>query len=213
MKKLQLKGQRFGRLMVIEESGRAAEGTVLWICKCECGNFTIVRGRSLKKGNTKSCGCLRKDTVRKRSITHGLRKHPLYPVWNDMLHRCYNEKSKGYRNYGGRGIKVCDKWRNSVKNFIEDMYPSFKSGLSIDRVNNDGNYESDNCRWATQSQQNLNKRGYGTSKHCGVGYDKKYQKWQARLFMNGKSKHIGYFDTEQEAAQVVKAKRLEVYSI
>ena len=202
------KGQRFGRLMIIEKSD-----AVLWLCKCECGNFTKVRGAALKRGHTKSCGCLIKDTNRKRSITHGLSKHKLYPVWNGMIRRCYNPNNKDFRLYGLRGIKVCERWKKDVRKFIEDMEPSYKPGLSIDRIDNNGNYEPDNCRWATNSQQNMNQSPFGTQKHVGVSYSKPRGRWRGNITQEGKHVHLGYFDTEEEAAQVVKAKRFEVYGI
>jgi len=214
VKKLQFKkGDRFGRLEIIEESGRDTNGAVLWLCRCDCGSFSKARATLLKCGDTRSCGCLHKETVSALFKTHGLRKHPLYNRWYHMITRCYNEGGWAYKHYGGRGITVCDRWRNSLENFMEDMGPSFDPKLSLDRIDNDGNYEPDNCRWATQSEQLRNKRGFGTSKHLGVNYNKRAKKWQARLFMNEKSTHLGYFTTEQEAAQVVKAKRFEVYGI
>jgi len=214
VRKLQFKrGERFGRLEIIKENGRASYGAVLWLCKCECGNFLKAGSASLKSGNTRSCGCLQKDKARAYSTTHGLRKNPLYDRWHGMRERCYNEKHLAYKYYGGRGITVCERWRNSVKNFVEDMGPLFDTNLSLDRINNDGNYSPENCRWATQSEQLINRRGFGSSKHCGVAYYKPTKKWQAKLSIEGKPTHLGYFNSEQEAAQVVKAKRLEVYGI
>ena len=154
-----LSGQRFGRLIVIEDVGRSKNNTVLWKCICDCGNETIVRSSSLKNGKTLSCGCLQLE----RSTKHGLSKHKLASVWYSMMHRCYNKKNKYYKDYGGRGIIVCKRW-HSMKNFIEDMENSYllhkknNRTTQIDRINNNGDYEPSNCRWSTSAENNSNTR-------------------------------------------------------
>lgn len=119
--------------------------------------------RDLASGNTKSCGCLRRETTSLVGLakkTHGMRDTPEYGVWANMKDRCYNPSSEDYKNYGGRGIKVCERWLNSFENFYEDMgeKPWSKLLYSLDRINNDGNYEPSNCRWATVKQQVNNRR-------------------------------------------------------
>ena len=140
----------------------------MWKCKCDCGNEVLVRHGNLQKGFTKSCGCYHKekfgDINRKHDMAY---KTDLYNVWKSMKDRCYREKCKSYKNYGGRGIKICDEWRDDFKAFydwsIKNGYKSEKTSggvniLSIDRINNDGDYEPNNCRWTTIDVQAKNKR-------------------------------------------------------
>jgi len=128
--------------------------------ECICGKKFKCIISDIKSGNTKSCGCLRDAKIQQQGLKnkiHGRRNHPLYRMWQGMLRRCNNVQDGAYFNYGGRGIKVCDRWLN-IDNFIEDMYPSYKLGLDIDRKNNDGNYNKINCRWATRKQNMNNTR-------------------------------------------------------
>ena len=124
---------------------------------CTCGKTKLILLKSVKSGHTRSCGCLLREIVKVASVTHGLRYHPLYKVHQGMLRRCFNINGKGYKNYGGRGIKVSKRWLN-VKTFIEEMSPTYKKGLSLERINNDGDYSKRNCRWATQLEQAQNTR-------------------------------------------------------
>jgi len=156
-KRLEIKqGERFGRLTVIKEvEGYMSPGGQTkrkFLFKCDCGNEKEILLADVRGGNSKSCGCV------ERNFKHGLRKHYLYDTWNGMKQRCLNTNHKGYDDYGGRGIKVCDRWLNSFPNFLEDMGEKPGPEYSIDRIDNDGNYEPDNCRWATPSQQVLNQR-------------------------------------------------------
>lgn len=121
--------------------------------KCYCGKEKLIPLRNIVNGWTKSCGCIRNEAAQ----THGLKYHRLYSTYIGMHRRCYNSKDSNYHNYGGRGIEVCKRWHN-IHNFIEDMYPSYKEGLSIDRINNNKGYSHKNCRWATQKQQARNFR-------------------------------------------------------
>lgn len=137
------------------------------------------------------------------SFTHGCRNNEIYNVWKDMIQRTSNIKNDGFYGYGARGIKVCDRWLN-VANFIEDMYPSYKKGLSIDRINPYGNYEPSNCRWATKSVQARNTRVLqtnNTSGFRGVTFEESRKKFATRITVNHKKIHIGRFLTALEAAK------------
>lgn len=148
-------GEVFNNLTVIMEE-RKRKNERMFLCKCSCGKEAIISLNSLTQGKTKSCGCLRYGNKNAKS-THGLTNHDLYIVWKNMLSRCYNRNNKEYKHYGARGIKVCERWKK-VENFINDMCQSFVNGLQIDRINNDGNYCKENCKWSNRSEQQNNKR-------------------------------------------------------
>lgn len=158
-------GEKFGRLMVERFVWKTTKGKH-YQCLCECGQRTIVRADSLISGHTKACGCLRKDQL----ITHGRCYTPEHKIWRDMKQRCYNPKEPAYKDYGARGITVCVRWHNSYLAFLEDM-GSRPKGLTLERKDNDGNYEPSNCKWETRSENNRNKRTnhiieYGGKKQC-----------------------------------------------
>ena len=159
-----LTGKRFGRLRVIERRGSKSRQP-LWLCLCDCGAERIVPGAHLRGGNTKSCGCWRREFPKITKTTHGLssngrRKSLLYLQWNGMRQRCHNPNQQHYQRYGGRGIKVCDRWRQSFVNFYSDMGPPPNDGQrwTLDRIDNSRGYEPGNVRWATFKQQAANKR-------------------------------------------------------
>lgn len=149
--------QRFGRLTVLEYIGTNKRRESLWLCECDCGNQAIIPKTALKTSHTKSCGCLHKDVVGERSTKHSLSGHPLYNNWDSMHQRCINKNNIRYSRYGGRGITVCDEWKD-FKNFYDwSIDNGYEPGLSIDRIDNDGNYEPGNCRWADTITQANNK--------------------------------------------------------
>lgn len=164
MEVVDLTGKRFGKLIVIERAGSKC-GHAAWLCQCDCGNQIIAVGNNLQK-RTNSCGCYQKEMAKKTKTTHGKSHSKLHYIWISMKMRCFNPKDKGFKNYGGRGITVCDEWKESFESFYNyaSKLPHFgEEGYSIDRINNDGNYEPGNVRWATRKEQNLNRRKkYGT---------------------------------------------------
>lgn len=157
-----LSGKTFGRLNVLEYA-YSKNSRRYWKCKCKCGNVVYISTNDIKNNHTKSCGCLRKEVAKKNFIeshtTHNLTNTRLYNIWRSMKKRCYLKTHQAYKDYGGRGIKVCDEWKNDFMSFynwaIENGY---KEGLTIDRINNNGNYEPSNCRWTTLKEQQFNKR-------------------------------------------------------
>lgn len=161
-KRIDLTGQRFGRLIVIKNE--AIDESRKCLCLCDCGNEKVINRYSLLNGDTRSCGCLHREIFKKITTKHGQSNTKIYNIYNKMINRCNNPKDKKYSIYGGRGITVCDEWLNSFEAFFEwAIKNGFKENTtqkecSLDRIDVNGNYEPDNCRWATAKQQANNKR-------------------------------------------------------
>lgn len=164
MKKQEIEvGKVFGKLTVLGES---ETNPYKFVLRCECGTvFEATKGSVRSSGNTRSCGCARVNTLRQMKTTHGLREHPLYTTWADMRKRCLSPKNAGYKNYGGRGISICERW-NNFANFVEDMGEKPTSEHTLERNDTNGNYEPSNCEWATRTKQVLNQR-------CSLRYEYK----------------------------------------
>lgn len=147
-------GERFGRLFVKHYLGIGIDKKALWLCKCDCGDERAIAGDSLRLGRTQSCGCLQKQITAMRSTTHGMRNTRTYKIWTQMHKRCSNPNSSDFAHYGGRGIRIAQRW-NKFEYFLKDM-GECPDGYSIERINNNGNYCKSNCRWIPISRQQCN---------------------------------------------------------
>lgn len=168
---IDIAGQRFGRLTAVKHIG-SKNGRAVWLCKCDCGKETIVYGKSLRSGNTKSCGCLNIDSSTERIVKfntkHGGTNSRIFRIWGNMKTRCYNKNAINFQDYGGRGITVCDEWKEDFSAFRDwALNNGYSPNLTIDRVDNEKGYSPDNCRWATPKEQANNRRGNRPITHNG----------------------------------------------
>lgn len=150
--------QRVARLTILREAGRTRDGKVLWLCKCFCGQQKAITGRALKSGRTRSCGCLMRETSARTHRTHGATGTPEYIAWQAMVRRCKDRNQRAFRHYGGRGIKVHPRWSRSFTAFLSDLGPKPSPEHTLERINNEGDYEPGNVKWATRAVQARNHR-------------------------------------------------------
>lgn len=199
-------GDRVGRLILLERISEKYKVTK-WLCQCECGNTSIIRQACLVTGDSKSCGCYKREESRKRMTKHGLSYDGTRGLnsYAHMLRRCYAPEEPFYEDYGGRGISVCDRWNpqkgGSFENFLKDMGERPSKEYSLERINVNGDYSPDNCKWGTQREQNFNKRkqSNNTSGRTGVSRKKDVNKWYASIVVDGVYYYLGQYFTFEEA--------------
>lgn len=208
-----LTGMTFGRWGVIAFDSIGSSGRACWLCRCSCGHESVVRGDLLRRGVSQSCGCLAREHSAERLIKHGYcadgryNGNPTYVSWKGMKQRCYDPNVDQYPRYGGRGVNVCDRWRDSFENFVADMGERLP-GTTLDRIDPYGNYEPGNCRWADVWTQNANQRLGNHWKRMSRGGASRYKgvsrhssgKFQATCTVRGRRAYLGTFSTEEEAA-------------
>jgi hypothetical protein len=203
-----LTDKKFGRLYVKKRAGTNSSKKPLWECECDCGNVKNIIGAALVNGTTQSCGCLRKEVTSQRSKTHGMRKTRIYETWYAMKKRCQNEGNISYPYYGGRGIRVCEKWE-TFSGFIEDMYAAYldhveqygEKQTTLDRIDSNKDYDPENTRWATYTTQSRNTRVRHDNK---TGYKGVYKRdensgYIAYIKVNKERMNLGTFDNIEDA--------------
>lgn len=210
MKLIDLTGQRFGKLVVLHRVDRGNKAKVEWLCKCDCGNESIVRGSNLRNGHIRSCGCLISETNRK----HGQWDTRIYRIYYAMKQRAQNPNSPHYKYYGALGIKVCDEWDKSFEAFYNwAIQNGYSDDLSIDRIDPNGDYEPSNCRWADKVTQSFNRKtgADNTTGHTGVSLRKDTGKYQAYISKGGRRKVLGSYETLDAAVQAREKAENELY--
>jgi hypothetical protein len=201
-------GERFGRLTVLSRYTKKLKPTK-WNCICDCGVEKAYYAANLKRGLSRSCGCLRKEEAAQARRKHGLVGTPEYYAWSKAIQRCTNPKDSRYNNYGARGITVCEEWLD-FRNFIADMGKRPSDDHSIDRIDNDKGYYPNNCRWATRSQQIRNRQS--KNKYGQDGITKRGESYRAVIGVEGKDIYIGSFSTVDEAIAERKKAEQEYWS-
>lgn len=203
-------GNKYGRLTVLGYSHTIKGRGTFWNCHCDCGKQAIVNSNKLRNNHTQSCGCLGKEKLELRN-SHGLSRSKEYRIWASMLQRCNNPKDKKYNDYGGRGIKVLDRWE-LFENFHKDM-GECPDGFSLERVDVNGNYCKDNCKWETTSNQNFNQRirKNNSTGRTGVDYIEKHGCWRARITFQLKEILLGRYVSFEEACKAREEAELKYF--
>lgn len=197
-RKIDLSGQEFGYLTALEPDNNPENKRTKWICMCNCGALVSVDSYRLRAGITKSCGCKRYETKNK---THGMRHTRIYEIWCGVKKRCYNKNSKNYANYGGKGVAMCDEWRNDFYAFyLWSMDHGYKDDLMIDRINNSGDYSPENCRWITHSEQQRNRTNNIFIEKDGV--KKTVGEWASEMNVNAKIAYQRYKRTAERGLPI-----------
>ena len=208
-----LTGQRFGKLVVIERAGSNKHKCCVWKCKCDCGNITYTTTQYLKKGDTRSCGCIRG----KHNRTHGMTNAKLDRTYKNMIGRCYAKNNKEYKNYGERGILVCEEWlekpNGKIKFFEWAIENGFSDNLTLDRIDVNGNYEPDNCRWVDWTTQAINRRNYKSKTGIRGVYQRENRSelYEVYICVNKKQKFLGCFKEKEEAIRARKEAELKYF--
>jgi len=200
-------GEKYGRLTVSKKSF-SRNGKLYWLCQCDCGNEVHIQAYLLRKGKTKSCGCLRKEIHTIHGDSTRLETARLYSIWHSMKQRCNNQNNDSYHNYGGRGIKVCQEWQEYIPFRNWALTNGYRDGLFLDRIDNDGDYCPENCKFSTRHQQQANMRT--NNKTVGVHKFKSGDnRWLAHLEVDGARVLHKYCKTEEEAIAARKAAEKE----
>ena len=201
-----LTGQRFGRLLVLKKSDENIQKKsklIMWHCICDCGNEVDIRSQDLRSGKTQSCGCLHKDII----STHGLPRNRLYQIWIDMRSRCNNKNLKCYYNYGGRGIKVCEEWDDYQSFYNWSMNNGYMDELTIDRIDVNGNYEPNNCKWSTKLEQENNRRNnrfsYYNSEKMTIADFKRITGISRNFITNNLNKNKTFDEIKREYDEII----------
>lgn len=221
-KVIDITGQRFGRWTALYPSSRDRYGTVRWMCRCDCGTVREVHGPNLRNGKSKSCGCFARKISKDIHTVHGMYGTHFYLKWASMISRCKNPNHSAYRDYGGRGIQVCDRWLY-FENFKDDLYESYlehvgkygEKETTLDRIDVNGNYEPGNVRWATLSEQARNKRRIivDDSSYEGVNFSNKSGKWEVTIGINGKRYYLGSYESHRKAMYIRKKVENIIYDL
>lgn len=166
MHKIEMVGKKYNMLTVLLDVGYS-HGQQSYLCECDCGNKKVITGQRIRNEETKSCGCLSKNLTKVRNRKHGKTGTAIYRTWSNIKNRCRNTNHRNYKDYGGRGVDMCDAWFNSFEQFYKDV-GDIPEGMSLDRINNDKGYFKENCRWATKAEQSKNRRNSIIMKHKDI---------------------------------------------
>lgn len=209
--KIDLTGKVIGRLTVIGYSHSTKNNGAYWLCSCICGKEKLISVSRLTNSTTKSCGCIQIEAT-KNLAKHKMHNTPIYRRWASMKNRCSSPSSTIFSVYGGRGISYSPEWE-SFENFYRDMYEGFSENLELDRIDVNGNYCKENCRWVTHEENNFNKTRQQNNKSgkTGVSFDKARKQWRAYINKNKVRIELGYFDSFNDAVEVRVLEELELY--